>query len=306
MAIPIVRPGFGDDLLPRAVADFIFEKTTEMSVTMQLAPEEPLAGSGKAIPVITGKPSAGWVSEGGRKPVSDMTVASKTMDPKKLAVIVPFSKEYLRDERVNLFGMLRPKIAEAFAAAFDAATMAGTSTPFANYLLQTTNSVEIGTATQANGGIYKDLVNAMGTVVAEGKNYRVNGWAADYTAETLLLGATDTTGRPIFNADANVGIFGGSLLSRPVYYGENVGTPVVTGTPNTGGVQMIGGDWSQARYGVASDIAYSLSDQASIVLADGTTTLNLWQDNLVALLAEAEFGFVVNDVEAFVQVTDNT
>lgn len=305
MAIPIVKAGFGDALLPRAIADFIFEKTEEASVMMQLAPQEPLAGEGKSIPVITGKPSAGWVSEGGRKPVSDMTVASKTMDPKKLAVIVPFSKEYLRDERVNLFGMLRPKIAEAFAVAFDAAAMAGTSTPFANYLLQTTNSVELGTATQASGGVYKDLVNAMGTVVSQGKGYRLNGWAADYTAETTLLGATDTTGRPIFTPNATIGNFGGSLLSRPVYYGENVGTPVVAGTPNTGGVQIVGGDFSQVRYGVASDIAYSLSDQASIVLADGTTTLNLWQDNLVALLAEAEFGLVINDTQAFVQVTDN-
>lgn len=306
MAVPIVRPGFGDQLMPREIADFIFEKMEQSSVVQQLAPQEPLAGEGKSIPVITGKPSAGWVSEGGRKPVSDMTVGSKVMDPKKLAVIVPFSKEYLRDSRVNLFDMLRPKIAEAFATAFDAAAIAGTSTPFANFLLQTTNTREIGTSTQAQGGIYGDLVNSLGQVVAEGKSYRVNGWAADYTAETLLLGAIDGNGRPLFNPDANVGIFGGTLLSRPVYYGENVGTPVVTGTPNTGGVQMIGGDWSQARYGIASDVAYSLSDQASIVLADGTTTLNLWQDNLVALLAEAEFGFVVNDVEAFVQVTNNT
>ena len=121
MAVPIVKSGVGTDLLPRDVADFIFERVAQTSAVQALVPEEPLTGAGKAIPVMTGRPVAGWVSEGGRKPVSDATMSTKVMDPKKLAVIVPFSKEYLRDSRINLMNYLRPQIAEAFAIAFDAA-----------------------------------------------------------------------------------------------------------------------------------------------------------------------------------------
>jgi HK97 family phage major capsid protein len=310
MAVPIIRPGFGTDLMPREISEFIFQKAYNQSAVQQVATSTPLPNTGKAIPVVTGKPSAGWVSEAGRKPVSDATIGTKLMDPKKLAVVVPFSKEYLRDSRIDLLAMLRPMIAEAFATSFDSAAIKGTSTPFSGFINQTTNAVEIGSTTQANGGFYGDLVKGLGTVVDEGKNYRVSDFLVDDTAEGLILGATDTTGRPLFipggvtgNAQSFEGPIG-SMLGRRTYYSPMVATPIVAGTPPTGGIKMIGGDFSQAVYGIAEDIAYDLSDQASIVLADGTTTLHLWQNNLVALLAEAEFGFLVNDVQAFVKYTD--
>lgn len=312
MTVPIVRPGFGSDLMPREISEFIFQKAYKQSVIQQAATATPLPNTGKAIPVVTGKPSAGWVSEAGRKPVSDATIGTKTMDPKKLAVVVPFSKEYLRDTRIDLLAMLRPMIAEAFATAFDAAAIKGTSTPFSGFLNQTTNAIEIGTTAQNQGGIYGDLVKALGTVVDENKSYRVSDWLVDDLAEGTILGATDTGGRPLFipgGVTGNPQTFEGpvgSMLGRRAYYSPQIATPIVAGTPNTGGVRIVGGDFSQAVYGIAEDIAYDLSDQASIVLADGTTTLHLWQNNLVALLAEAEFGFLVNDVQAFVKVTDHT
>lgn len=306
MAIPIIRPGFGTDLLPRDITEQVFQTSARTSVIQQLCRSTPLPSTGKAIPVVTGKPSAGWVSEGGRKPVSDATIGAKTMDPKKLAVIVPFSKEYLRDTRIDLFGMLRPMIADAFALALDAAAIKGTSTPFPNYLYQTTNTVELGASSVATGGIYKDFVNLLGTVADEGKGYRVNAFVADTTAETTVLGSVDSSGRPLFNSNAQTDGSVGSILGRPLYYSDQVATPIVAGTPNTGGIRVLAGDFSQAVYGIAEDIAYDISTQASIVLADGTTTLHLWQNNLVALLAEAEFGFLVNDVQAFARATDNT
>ena len=303
MTVPIVRPGFGDAFMPREIADFIFEKALKTSAVMQLASEEPLPTTGKAIPVVTGNPAAGWVAEGGRKPVSDMTIGTKTMDPKKLAVIVPFSKEYARDPRINVINMLRPKIAEAFAKAFDAACLKGTSTPFPGYLYQTTNTVEVGTAGQANGGIYGDFVAGLSAVTDEGKSYRVNGWAVDDTAEALLLGATDTTGRPLFitNPVTEGGTPQGSIVGRPAYFSDQVATP----GPAPGGIVAYGADWTQVVFGVAEEIGYDVSNEASIVLSDNSV-LHLWQNNLSALLAEAEFGFIANDVQAGVRITNAT
>lgn len=304
MAPPIVRPGFGDSLMPRDISDFVFEKAAKESVMMQVVRKIPLPGNGVAIPVVTGKPSAGWVSEAGRKPVSDATVGTKTMDPKKLAVVVPFSKEYIRDERIGLFEMIRPMIAEAFAMAFDSATIKGTSTPFSTYVYQTTNSVELGTTTQANGGLYGDFVASLGTVADEtGKDYRVDTFVLDQRAEVKVLGATDTTGRALFapsGVTSNLQNFGaaGSVLGRPLYYSSQAFNA-------TGNIQGFGFDSSQFVMGVAEDIGYDITDQATIVLADGTTTLHLWQNNLVALLAEAEFGFLSNDVQAGVKIADN-
>jgi HK97 family phage major capsid protein len=303
MAVPTIRSGIGTDVMPRTIAASIFEKTERASVVQQIAQEQPLTGTGVAIPVITGRPSAGWVSEAGRKPVSDMTLGTKLLDPKKLAVIVPFSKEYLRDTpaNFNVLNMLRPKIAEAFAMSFDAAAIKGTSTPFSTYIYQTTNAVEVGTNAAAAGGLYSDLVAGFGTIADEGKQYRADTIVFDETFETKVLSAVDTAGRPLFVQDViNDGGPVGRIAGRPVYYSSQA---------TTGATQQNRGfavDSSQLAYGVAEDIVFDISREASIVLADGTTMLHLWQNNLVALLAETELAFVANDVQAAVRYADAT
>ena len=49
------------------------------------------------------------------------------------------------------------------------------------------------------------------------------------------------------------------------------------------------GDWTQAVWGTVEDMEISFSDQATLV--DGTTTINLWQQNMFAVRAEIEVGF---------------
>jgi HK97 family phage major capsid protein len=228
-----------------------------------------------------------------------------------LAVIVPFSKEYLRDERIDLFGMIRPLIAEAFANAFDAATIKNTGAPFSTYFYQTTNSVEFGTGAQADGSIYRDLLAGLQAVTMEsgvvsgatagGSGYRVDNFIFDVRVENKILAATDTTGRPLFvdSQPINNAAPKGSLLGRPVRYSKYAYN-------STGALNGVGFDSTQFVWGAPNEIAYDITDQASIVLADGTTTLHLWQNNLVGLLAEAEYGFLANDVEAAVKFADLT
>lgn len=302
-AAPIVSPGRGTDLLPRRLAGFIFEDAERGSVVQQLSRREDLPGSGVAIPVMTGRPVAGWVAEGGRKPVSDATVGTRLMDPKKLAVIVPFSREFLRNDRTNLFTMLRPKIAEAFAEAFDLAALLGVNTPFTRFAAETTNVVALGASTPAQGGVYKDLVNAIAAVASSGRRRRLTGWAFADTAEPILLGSVDANGRPILTQGE--GTIGNSLLGRPMGYTDALPAEVDNDAVLEGleGTVGIAGDWRKTAYGVGSDIEYSISEEASIELANATV-LHLWQDNLVALRAEAEYGWVMDDVQAMVRLRD--
>lgn len=296
MAVPTVRAGsegIGGELMPREISGFIFERAARASAVMQQVPQIPLAGRGRTIPVVTGRPTASWVDEAGRKPVSDATIATKIMDPKKIAVIVPFSKEYLRDNTINIMQMLRPQIAEAFAMAFDAATLHGTATPFTTFLNQTTNEVTLGSASA--GGYHADLVGSISQVMSgenRGKGYRHNGWTFDSVAEPELLATYDTQGRPLLvDSTTDQGTVP-NLIGRRVAYYDNVAESNILG---------FGGDWQQARYGVSSNLTYDISTQASIELAEGQV-LHLWQDNLVALLAEAEYGFIANNVQAFTRI----
>ena len=76
-------------------------------------------------------------------------------------------------------------------------------------------------------------------------------------------------------------------------------------TPDTDSkLRAIGGDWSQAAFGVGMDIRIKVSTEASYVDLDGST-VSAFQNNLVLLLVEAYFGFVTSDaLGAFVAFND--
>lgn len=293
--------------LNRTQAQPIFERASHISVAQRLAQEVPLAGNGTSVPVVTGKLAAGWVAEGAAKPASAGTMALKTMDPKKLAVIAVVSAEVVRANPGNYMNLIRSQVAEAFANAFDAAAFHGTSTPFSTYIDQTTKAVEVGTATQANGGIYADIVAGMSLLVAGGK--RLTGFALDNVMEPLMLGAVNTTGQPVFVdrplSESVAAMFSaggvqparpGSLLGRPAYTSEGVATANLTS------VIGYGGDWTQAAWGVVGGINYDVSTQATVTI--NGALVSLWENNLVAVRAEAEYGWLVNDTAAFVKYTN--
>lgn len=287
--------------LPADQAADIFTQARRQSVVQQLARQVPLGISGVDIPVVTTKPTAGWTAEGGQKFTTNGAMSLKTMSPKKLTAIAVVSAEVVRANPGNYMNVLRDEIGEAFAVAFDAAALHGTSTPFSTFIDQTTKSVEIGTAAAGAGGTYADINAGLKLLVDDNK--RLTGFAFSFRAEPLLNAATDTTGRPLFIdtplSDPNPVVRPGSLLGRPAFMGEGISTPVVTGTPNTGGIVGYGGNWSQVAWGTVGGITYDVSTESTVTINGALTSL--WENNLVAIRAEAEYGFLVNDVASFVK-----
>ena len=279
----------------------IFEKAAEMSVVQQLAPRVELGPTGTAIPIVTGELSASWVAEAGVKPASAGALSLVTMTPKKLAVIAIVSAETVRVNPGGYMDLIRTQVASAFARAFDAAALHGTSTPFDDYLDETTKAVEIGGNTAANGGVWQDLVGALDLLVTDNKE--LNGWALDTVLEPNLLGAVDTTGRPIFvdtplTDTTDAAARPGRLMGRRSFMSKYVGT-----TNNTT-VVGYGGDWTQAAWGAVGGINYRISTEAAVTI--NGSLQSLWERNLVAVLAEAEYGWVVNDLASFVRLTNLT
>ena len=288
---------------PTALADFsgfinpdraqaYFEEARKRSVVQQLVRQIPLGAAGAEIPYSTSKATASWVSEAGKKPTSESGIALATITPKKIAAISVVSAEVVRANPGNYMEILRADIAEAFALAFDATAR----TP-----------VEIGTTAAASGGVYGDIVLGLKGLVNNGK--RLTGFAWDLAAEPVFAAATDSSGRPLFTdmtnptLDAPGPVTPGRTLGRPAFMGDGIATDIVAGTPKTGGVIGYGGDWSKAVWGVVGGITYDVSTEASVTL--GTTLTSLWEHNLVAIRAEAEYGWLLQDKDAFVQYTDH-
>lgn len=297
--------------LSRREAQPIFQRAARVSAIMRLAREVPLGWRGESYPVF-GRLTASWVSEAGKKDSKNLPVAFKNMDPKKLAVIVPVSKELIRANPGGFSAQVRKEIGDAFGRAFDLAAMydqGGDGTagagPFASWLGQTTKSVELGTATQANGGIRADLISALNLLVNDGK--RLNGFALDDVVEPDLLSAVDTTGRPIWedkddqlvpSGDSNGVARLGTLIRRRAFMVDGIYSGA------TDDVVGFGGDWNEAAWGVVNGISYSVSTEASVTI--NGAQVSAFENNLVLILAEAEYGWLVNDPEAFVKITETT
>lgn len=298
--------------LPAHEAGPIFERAARQSVVQQLVPQIPLGINGESIPVVTGRPAAGWVDEGGLKPASSGSLALKSMVPKKLTSILIVSAEVVRANPGGYINTMKNSLAESFAIAFDRAALHdegpdGTASggPFSTYIDQTSKVQEIGATSVANGGIHTDLVEAMKDIVsdvdASGRRYRLNGWALDSVLEPLLWGAVDTTGKPLYtelpvNAESDALGNAGRLLGRRSFLGEGVASANLTS------VVGYGGDFTQAAWGVVGGISYRVSTEAAVTI-NGTLT-SLFEHNLVAILAEAEYGFLMNDADAFTKLTN--
>jgi len=298
--------GFSGFLTPEQ-AGAIFEKTYKTSVVQQLATRIPLGAAGVSVPVVSGRLTAGWVAEGAQKPASSGSLTLKTMSPKKIAVIAVVSAEVVRANPGGYMGIIRDQVAEAFATAFDSAVLHGTSTPFSAYLDQTTKAVELGGSTQANGSTYGDMVAALRLLVADGK--RLTGWAMDDVMEPTLLASTDTTGRPIYIESPPTDTFvGGSVSDPAIRTGRLLGRPSAmaptVATTNLTTVVGYGGDWTQVAWGQIGGISYDVSSQSTVTI--NGSLVSLWENNLIGVRAETEFGFLANDVNAFVRLTNTT
>lgn len=285
--------GFAGFLNPAQSAP-VFDLARKTSVVQQLATQIPLGANGQAIPYTATKPTASWVAEGAKKPATSGSMALETMTPKKLTAIIVMSAEVARANPGDFANRVRDDLGEAFAIAFDSAALHGTSTPFTHYIDETTKTVEIGTAAAAAGSVYADINAGLKLLVDAGK--RLTGTAWDVRAEPVLNAAVDTTGRPLFVdsplVETNPTVRPGRLLGRPAFIGENV---YGAGDSTIG----YGGDWSQCAWGVVGGINYSVDNKAAVTI--NGSLVSMFENNLVAVLAEAEYGFVCHDTAAFVQ-----
>lgn len=282
-----VNRGTSGIALPVEVSNEIWGAAVEQSFFMSAARQIRMPGTGIAVQTITGDPIADWVDETAPKPVSATDFDKKTLVPYKLAVIEPFSTEFLRDLPA-LYEELRRRLAGALAAKFDA-TIMGTTAPGTGFdVLGGATAVGIG-----GTDVYGALVTAEGNIATAGGIATHIGLAPQ--GRSLMLGAVDQMGHPLFTqgvSSASVGtVLGAETMTARALY--------KAGTPNVVGVI---GDFSRAVWGSVEGVQISVADQAMLVI--NNAPVSLWQQNMVAIRAEISVAFGVEDTGLFNILTD--
>ena len=273
--------------LPSVLVDTVIQGVREGSAVMSLANRLVIPGSGITMNVITGDPEPAWTVESTEKTVSEPTFANKVMQPYKLAVIVPFSDQFRRDEAA-LYDAIVSRVPDALAKKFDETVFFGTA-PGTNFdTLASADGVDL------EADPYGALVGAINDIAIAGGN--ANGIVLSPQANGIIMSARydSGAGEPVFpNYAANQPLFGIATMTRHAAYKAG------SSAANTVGFV---GDWSKAYYGIVQDVTIEYSNQAT--LNDGTNTINLWQRNMFALRCEMEVGFVVGDADCFQKLTD--
>ena len=280
--------GSGGHELPLPISTEIWSQAQTASAVLRASRHMRIPGSGVSIPIITSDAQASWVGETCAKPVSAASYDFKNIRAYKMAVIEIFSEEFIRDRRA-LYNELVRRLPHSFSNLIDATVFGVVPRPGEDFdTLASAPIVNLDSAPSTYGG----LTNVL-TAVAKAKG-RISAWLAAPALAARLQTATDALGRPFFVNNPAGERSVGSVFGAPVLETDEGSFPE--------GIIGAAGDFAHgAVVGIVDRVRIKRSDQASVVLRNGTV-VNLWQQNMVAVLVEFEVGFAVRNPEQFVRI----
>lgn len=270
--------------IPTEQGALVLKEVIANSAVMGLAKYEPMTKPKKTFTYLASGVGAYWVNETDVIQTSKPTWLTAEMEAKKLAVIIPASKEFLNYTVSGFFEAMKPEIAEAFYTTFDLAAMFGVNSPYAAGQSIWADINTAGNKIEMNSiPLYDALNGIMGMV--EDNDGEPNGFVTIKSNRQKLRGEKGTDGKPIFT-DANSGT-PSTLLGEPVGYVAKQGWDRTK-------AEIVTGDWNFARYGILQGIEYSITEEASLssILDASGNPINLWERDMFALKATMMVGFM--------------
>ncbi|MEM1497829.1 phage major capsid protein [Bacillus velezensis] len=285
--------------VPTEQGTLVLKEFMTQSAVTKLAKYEEMTKPEKEFTYLASGPGAYWVGEGDRIQTSKAQWLTAKMTSKKLGVIIPVSKEFLRYSVTDFFTQMRPAIAEAFAIKFDQAALFGVESPFGKGVSVFEKIKESGNAIALNslGNLYDELSGVMALVEDADKD--VNGFTTTRRFRQKLRGTKDGNGLPIFN-DATGGATQ-QALGLPIGYVDSKSWDYEKAA-------LLAADWNYTRYGIPQGMEYKISEDATlttIVDADGNP-INLYERDMVALRVTQQVGFMTLTDDAFAAITPVT
>lgn len=277
--------------VPTEQATEIMKDVARGSSILRLSKVSQMESDTKKVPVMTEGPGAYWVGEGERIKTSKAGWIYPELKAKKLAVIIPVTKEKLKDATITVFEELKEPIAEAFYKAIDAAGFFGTNSPFAKNIMNcietSGNKVELGT----NATLDLDVSDAMALVEEDG--YDVNGFAAKIGIKNSLRKLRDGNGNQLFVDGVN----GKEFYSQPIEFSRN-------GAWDKTKAEIIGADWDKSLVGIREGLEYEILKEATLegtVDSDGKP-ISLAEQDMIAIKATMRLAYLPIKDEAFCAV----
>ncbi|BDR67209.1 major capsid protein [Clostridium tetani] len=280
--------------VPVEQANGIMKDVARGSSILRLSKVESMKSDKKKFSIMTDGPGAYWVGETERIQTSKAEWIFPEMEAKKLAVIIPVTKEKMNDTTMNVFGEMRPAIAEAFYKAIDSACLFGTNSPFTKNIFGVADGVgnKIALETNGVGKLDLDISDVMALVEADGLD--VNGFAGHYGLKNSLRKLRDANGNALFVP----GVGQNELYSNPIEFVRNGGWDKKK-------AELIAGNWMYSLVGMRAGIEYEILKEATLqsVTVGDNKPLSLAENDMVAIKATMRLGFLPIKDKAFALLT---
>lgn len=240
------------------------------------------------MPVLSALPTAGWVTDGasndatGVKPTSKASWTNKELIAEEMAVIIPVHENTLADTNFDIWGEIRPLVAQEFGRLLDAAVFFGVNKPttwldpaLVPGAIAAGNYQVLGHGDGLPGGdrdLAADFNEAFGIV--EDDEFDVNSAFTGRFLRRSLRGLRDDVGQPIYldglRSDGGVA----SIYGQDLRYLTN------GGWDRSAATAMVG-DSSKVVLGIREDVQVKLLTEAT--LGTGANQINLAERDMVAL-----------------------
>ncbi|WP_099335728.1 phage major capsid protein [Clostridium cadaveris] len=273
--------------VPVEQAKTIMKDIARGSSILRLSKVEPMTSETKKIPVMTGGPGAYWVGEAERIKTSEATWIFPEITAKKIAVIIPVTKEKLNDTTIAVFEELKPAIAEAFYTAIDAACLFGTNSPFTKNVLKSATDAE-NVVVDGTSSLDLDASDVMALIEDAGLD--VNGFVAHFGIKNRLRKLRDKDGNQLY---VN-GIDQKEFYNSPIEFSRN-------GAWDKTKAELIAGDWSKSLVGIREGLEYEILREATLqgTLGADNKPISLAEQDMIAIKATMRLGYLPIKDEAF-------
>lgn len=244
-------------------------------------------GNSRTIPTLGTSVSVFWTGEGIKKQSTQPKFNVVTQTLAKLAAIVPFTEEILEDSAINLTQLVAQLFAEAVSKEEDLQFFAGTGAPWTGILNNgSVNKVvqASGDATQLTADDLLDMIDKTPSGALAGAKFYFNR-----TVLSVIRKLKDNNGNYIYQNP-------GQGLPATIWnypYETSDAFPTLASV-KTGDQYVLFGNLKQgAVFGDKQQLRVKLLDQATITDTDGSTVINLAEQDMVALRIVERVGYVV-------------
>lgn len=271
-------------LLKEASVGDIIQEATQASAALSTFRTLRMGSKQHRMPVLSALPTAAFVGEsatesGGVKPTSEVSWENKFLNAEEIAVIIPIHENVLEDQSFDIWGEVRPLVAEEFGRVLDKAVFYGTNKPAGwTDAALIPGAIAAGNEIAAGTGVdlADDFNEAFGQVEDEG--FDVNVAYAGRNLRRQLRGLRDADGNPIYldgvRSDNNTA----SIFGQELFYVRN-------GSWDRDATTALVGDREKAIIGIRSDMEVKFLDQATV------GDINLAERDMVALRFKFRVGY---------------